>query len=104
MLNQEIKNMLLADIYEAKYLFNDIPVKVVEHNDEIFVLTNSYDLSDNQDFQLLIYNFKQKYISKGVFDIFWGIDTSFTADELDLLVEPIQFNVRLSTSVESSCQ
>ncbi|MBP7582408.1 MAG: hypothetical protein KBA61_00125 [Spirochaetes bacterium] len=89
-MDYEIANIIRDHIYEYKYRFGFLPVKLSIINNEIFVLINSLEVLDNNEYQEMIYNFNTEYFKRGYVNIYWGID-DFIDDDFSQLYEYSNF-------------
>lgn len=67
---------ILKDIKQIKLIFTNILIKIEILEDNVFILIDSIEISNNKSYQELIYDFKNKYLNMGYSNIFWGVDTS----------------------------
>ena len=84
-MNKKIKQMLKKHVNIVKKMYPELYIKVIEVYDNTLVSIDSLDIAKEVEYKDLIYDFIKEYDRKGYCDIFWGVDSSLTCDNLVLL-------------------
>ena len=77
-----------------KSMYPEIYIAVRMDGDEIFISISSLEISNRKEYEDLLYNFIKEYHKKGFFNIFWGVKSSLTNDNLHLLEDSVKTPVK----------
>ena len=81
-MKRELKHLLKKHIDIVKKLYPEVYIEVEMIGDDILVSIDSHEISDRDDYINLMYSFTKEYDSKGYFDVYWGVDSALTQDNL----------------------
>jgi len=81
-MNRKLKEMIKNHITTVKYMYPEVYIEVRMVYDDILIGINSHEISDQEEYIDLIYNFTKEYESHGFYNVFWGVNSSLTGDNL----------------------
>ena len=84
-MNKTLKRLIKKHIDIVKSIYPELYIEVDMVLDDILVSINSQVISNEERYEDLIYDFSKEYHSKGYFDVYWGVNSSLTCDNLELL-------------------
>ncbi|MCL1864215.1 MAG: hypothetical protein FWF73_00190 [Spirochaetes bacterium] len=84
-MTKKVKQQLKKHINIVKKLYPQFYIEVDMIGGDILVSVNSLDIANEAEYEAVILNFIKENDSKGYFDIYWGVDSNLTCDELSLL-------------------
>ena len=84
------KQLIEKHIKIIKNKYPELFIKVIEVGDDILVSIDSLEISNEVEYETLICGFIKEYDKKGYFDVFWGVDTTLTCDNLSLLEDAVK--------------
>jgi len=87
---KKYKQVLKKHVDIIKSTYPEVYIEVRMDWDEIFVCISSLEISDEAEYEDLIYNFIKEYHRKGLGNIFWGVDISLTKDNLHLIEDDVK--------------
>jgi len=96
-MNKKYKQVLKKHVGIIKSTYPEVYVEVEEDWDEIFVRISSLEISDEAEYEGLIYTFIKEYHRKGLGNIFWGVDISLTKDNLHLIEDNVKIDKAKTT-------
>jgi len=84
-MTKKVKQLLKKHINIVKKMYPElyIAVKIVGY--DILVSIDSLDISNEERYEDLMYDFTKEYDRRGYFDLYWGVNDTLTCDELSLL-------------------
>jgi len=89
-MNKKIKQLLKKHINIVKSMYPELYIEVEMVLDDILVSINSLEIYNGERFADLLCNFIDEYDSKGYFDIYWGVNSSLTGENLELLEDIVE--------------
>ena len=89
-MNKKIKQLLKKHINIVKNMYPELCIEVDMFGDEIFIRVDSLDIANEVTYKDLIFDFIREYDRKGYCDIYWGIDSNLTCDNLSLLEDVVK--------------
>ena len=90
-MTKKVKQLLKKHISIVKKMYPDLYIEVDMIGEDILVsVDDSRDISDEDEYKALILTFIREYQSKGYFDIYWGVDSNLTCDNLSLLEDVVK--------------
>ena len=84
-MNKKVKQLLKKHVNIVKKMYPELYIKVIEIGDNTLVSVDSLDTADEEKYENLIYDFIKEYDRRGYCDIYWGVDSNLTCDNLVLL-------------------
>ena len=84
-MNQKLKQTLKNQTDIIKDMFPDVYIEVKMHGDEIFICIDSQEISNKKEYESLIVSFIKENDRNGFLEVFWGVNSSLTKDDLMLL-------------------
>ena len=84
-MNKRLKQLIKKHIKIVKTIYPELYVEVEIFGDDIFVCIHSLDISNEEKYEDLMCDFIEEYDSKGYFDVYWGVNSSLTCDDLTML-------------------
>jgi len=84
-MNKQLKQILKKHVGIIKSTYPEIYIEVRMIYDDILIGISSFEISEEAEYEDLIYSFIKEYDKKGFFNIFWGVDISLTKDNLHLI-------------------
>ena len=84
-MNKKLKRLIKKHVDIVKSMYPELYIEVDMVLDDILVSINSQAISNEERYEDLIYDFFMEYESKGYFDVYWGVNSSLTCDNLALL-------------------
>jgi hypothetical protein len=100
-MNKKVKKLLKKHVNIVKKMYPELYIKVIEIGDDTLVSIDSLDIADEEKYEDLVYDFIKEYDRKGYGNIFWGVDSSLTCDNL-VLLEDVEQIPRNEISQEKS--
>ena len=89
-MNKKYKQVLRKHVDIIKSVYPELYIAVIVDGDEIFISIDSQDISNEVKYEALICDFYEEYDSKGLGNIFWGVNSSLTSDNLHLLEDNVK--------------
>ena len=89
-MNKRLKQMIKKHVNIVKSMYPELYIEVDMVLDDILVSINSLEISDEEKYEDLIDNFSREYESKGYFDVYWGVASYLTCDNLSLLEDEVK--------------
>ena len=89
-MTKKVKQLLKKHINIVKKMYPELYFEVDMIGEDILVGINSLEISDEERYEDLIYDFSKEYESKGYFDIYWGVNSNLTCDNLSLLEDVVK--------------
>jgi len=89
-MTKKVKQLLKKHINIVKKMYPELYVEVDMVGEDILVSIDSLDISDEEKYEDLIYDFIKEYQRKGYFDIYWGVNDNLTCDNLSLLEDVVK--------------
>ena len=89
-MKKRLKQMIKKHINIVKNMYPEVYIEIEEDGDEIFVCIDSQPISNEKKYENLMYDFIEEYESKGYFDVYWGVNSNLTCDNLSLLEDLVQ--------------
>jgi hypothetical protein len=86
-MNKKYKKLIKKHVGIIKSRYPELYIEVEMDGDEIFISISSLEISNEVEYETLINDFIDGYDRKGFCNIFWGVDSSLTKDNLHLLEE-----------------
>jgi len=84
-MTKKVKQLLKKHINIVKEMYPELYIAVEMIGYDILVYIDSLDISNEERYEDLMYDFTKEYDKRGYFDLYWGVDSSLTCDELSLL-------------------
>jgi len=97
-MNKKYKQILKKHVDIIKSTYPELYIEVEEDWDEIFVSVDSLEISEEVKYEALIRDFYKEYYSKGIYNIFWGVDCTLTKDNLQLLEDYVKTSKKVKVS------
>ena len=88
-MTKKVKQLLKKHIKIVKSMYPELYIEVDMVLDDILVSINSLDISNEEKYEDLMYDFIKEYDSKGYFEICWGVNDNLTCDNLSLLEDVV---------------
>ena len=92
--------MIKKHIKIVKSMYPELYIEVDMVINDILVGINSLDIYDEEKFEDLMDKFSDEYESKGYFNIYWGVNSSLTCDNLTLLEDLVEAPVTENPQVK----
>ena len=89
-MNKRLKQMIKKHIKIVKSMYPELYISVRMVGDDILVSIDSLDISNEEKYEDLMYDFIKEYDSKGYFDVCWGVNDNLTCDNLSLLEDVVK--------------
>ncbi|MCL2154362.1 MAG: hypothetical protein FWH53_01720 [Leptospirales bacterium] len=84
-MNKKLKQLLKKHVDTIKSMYPEVYIEIEMDGDEIFIGIDSLKISNEVKYETLLGDFYEEYYSKGFGNIFWGVDSTLTNDNLHLL-------------------
>ena len=84
-MTKKVKQLLKKHINTVKNMYPELYIDVDMVGEDILVAIDSLDISNEERYKKLMSDFIKEYFSKGYFDIYWGVDSNLTCDNVSLL-------------------
>ena len=84
-MKKRLKQMIKKHVKIVKNMYPILYIEVEEDGDEIFICIDSQDISNEKRYEDLMNDFIEEYDSKGYYDVYWGVNSTLTCDNLSLL-------------------
>ena len=84
-MNKRIKQLIKKHINIVKDMYPELYIAVIMIGDNILVDVDSQAISNEEKYEDLMYDFIREYHRKGYADIYWGVNSTLTRDNLDLI-------------------
>jgi len=84
-MKKRLKQMIKKHINIVKSMYPELYFAVIMIGDDILVDIDSLDISNEEKYEDLMYEFIKEYDSKGYYYVYWGVDPTLTCDNLSLL-------------------
>jgi len=84
-MTKKVKQLLKKHVNIVKKMYPELYIAVKIVGDDILVSIDSLDISNEERYKDLMYDFTKEYDRRGYFDLYWGVRSSLTCDELSLL-------------------
>ena len=98
-MNKKFKQVLKKHIDIIKSKYPVVYIEVEMDGNEIFIGISSLDISNEVEYKALLRGFIKEYHEKGLGNIFWGVDSSLTKDNLLLLEDDVKTPKNVSNKV-----
>jgi len=95
-MNKKYKQLIKKHIDIIKSMYPEVYIEVEMDGDEIFISIDSLEISNEVEYEALINNFIEEYDRKGFANIFWGVNSSLTNDDLHLLKDYAKTSKKIS--------
>ena len=89
-MNKKVKQLLKKHINIMKKMYPELYISVKMVGDDILVGIDSLDISNEEKYEDLMYDFIKEYHRKGYADIYWGVNDNLTCDNLSLLEDAVK--------------
>ena len=89
-MNKKLKRLIKKHVDIVKSMYPEVYILVEIDGVEIFVSIDSHEISDEERYEFLMYDFIKEYESKGYLNIFWGVNENLTCDDLSLLEDFVE--------------
>ena len=89
-MNKKYKQTIKKHVNLIKSMYPELYIEVIKDWDEIFISIDSQDISNREEYVDLIYSFIKEYHRKGLANVFWGVNSSLTKDDLHLLEDDVK--------------
>ena len=89
-MKKRVKQLIKKHVNIVKVMYPELYVAVLMIGDNILVDIDSRDISNEERYIDLMYDFIKEYHRKGYADIYWGVDTNLTCDNLSLLEDSVK--------------
>ncbi|MCL1864758.1 MAG: hypothetical protein FWF73_02990 [Spirochaetes bacterium] len=85
-MTKKVKQLLKKHVNIVKKMYPELYIEVDMIGGDILVsVDDSQDISKEAEYKAVILNFIKEYHRRGYFDIYWGVDSNLTCDDLSLL-------------------
>jgi len=84
-MNKKLKRMIKKHVGIVKSMYPELYIKVIMVIDDILVSVSSLEISEEERYEDLMYDFIKEYEREGYWDVYWGVDDTLTCDKLELL-------------------
>jgi len=84
-MTKKVKQLLKKHVNIVKKMYPELYIEADMIGYDILVYIDSLDISNEERYKDLMYDFIKEYHRKGYFDIYWGVRSSLTCDDLSLL-------------------
>jgi len=81
-MNRKLKEMIKNHITIVKGMYPELYIEVDTHYDDILICIDSQEISNEEEYEDLMYNFTKEYESHGFYNVYWGVNSSLTCDNL----------------------
>jgi len=98
-MNKKYKQVLKKHVDIIKSVYPKLYIAAIIDGNEIFISIDSQDISNEEKYEALICDFYEEYDSKGLGNIFWGVNSSLTHDKLHLLEDEVKTPKNVSNKV-----
>jgi len=88
-MNKKLKQLLKKHVDTIKSIY-EVYIEVKMVGDDILIGIDSLEISNREEYEDLIYTFIKEYHRRGFANIFWGVDSTLTKDELHLLEDDVK--------------
>jgi len=95
-MNKKYKQLIKKHVDTIKSVYPDVYIEVEMDGDEIFIGISSLEISEKMEYETLLDDFIKEYHRKGFVNIFWGVNSSLTGDDLHLLEDYAKTSGRVS--------
>ena len=89
-MNKRIKKLIKRHVNIVKNIYPELYIAVKMVGDDILVGIDSLNISNEEKYGDLIYDFIKEYHRKGYANIYWGVNSSLTCDSLSLLEDAVK--------------
>jgi len=93
-MNKKIKQLLKKHVAIVKSMYPEIYIEVTMTYENILIGIDSLDISNEERYVDLLYTFAKEYERKGFADIYWGVNSSLTNDDLAMLEDSVKTPVK----------
>ncbi|MCL2154674.1 MAG: hypothetical protein FWH53_03315 [Leptospirales bacterium] len=84
-MNRKLKQILKNQTDIVKKMFPEVYIEVKMYGYETFICIDSLEISNKEEYKSLIVSFIKENDSNGFLEVFWGVNSSLTKDDLMLL-------------------
>jgi len=84
-MTKKVKQLIKKHVNIVKNKYPQLYIEVDMVGEDILVGINSLAISNEVEYEALILSFIREYDEKGYFDIYWGVSSYLTCDNLTLL-------------------
>ena len=89
-MTKKVKQLLRKQVNIVKNMYPELLIQVDMIGEDILVGIDSLNISKEKKYKDLMYDFIKEYHKKGYFDIYWGVSSYLTCDNLDLLEDLVK--------------
>jgi hypothetical protein len=89
-MNRRLKEIIKNHIAAVKDMYPEVYIEVRIIHDEIFICIDSLEISNEEKYIDLIYDFSEEYENHGFSHVIWGVCAPRTSDELMMFKNPIK--------------
>ena len=97
-MNKKLKQLIKKHVDIVKSMYPELYIEVDMVFDDILVGIDSHEISEEERYEDLIYDFAKEYESKGYFNIHWGVSDKLPCDNLALIEDfvktPVEENLK----------
>ena len=95
-MNKKYKQIIKKHVDTIKSMYPELYIEVEKDWNEIFISVSSLEISEEAEYEALICDFYEYYDNNGLGNIFWGVDSSLTKDNLHLLEDHAKTSKKVS--------
>jgi hypothetical protein len=89
-MTKKLKRLLKKHVDIVKSMYPELCIEVGMVIDDILIGISSQNISNEKKYKDLILTFIREYHSKGYYDVYWGVNSTLTCDNLVLLEDFVQ--------------